>query len=109
MTSSFAKLSSSSESPDVATYKAIRVASQRWFKKIMLHPAARRFDPVKAAKRVGISVQNGALIFDEENDSAVLMDYLLIDYRPDGNRSLKAAFSRPTNSRPSKSSGTRPC
>ncbi len=84
MTNWFANLRSSSESRDVATYKAIRAASQSWFKKIMLHPVARRFDPVKAAKRVGIPVQNGAVIFDEENDSAVLMDYLLIDYRPDG-------------------------
>jgi len=84
MTNGIDKLSGSSDSPDVANYKAIRVASQSWFKKIMRHPDARRFDPVKAAKRVGISVQDGAVIFDEEADAAVLMDYLLIDYRPNG-------------------------
>ncbi len=91
----FDKFRRSAASPDVATYKAIRGAAQTWFKKATAHPAALRFDYVKAAKRVGIAVEEGTLVFNDEIDTAVLMDFFLIDYRPDGKSVVESCLFPP--------------
>lgn len=80
----FNRLRGGADSPDVAAYKAIRSASKSWFSKIMRHPAAQRFDILKAAKKLTLSVQDRTIVFDDETETAVLMDYYLLDYRPDG-------------------------
>lgn len=74
---------STTESPDIATYKALRAASKTWFDKVMQHPASKRFNIVKAARSAGIEVAGNLIVFDEEFESAVLMDHYLFDYRPE--------------------------
>jgi hypothetical protein len=78
-------LHSASADGDLNTYKAIRAASKTWFEKIMRHPARPHFDMVKAARNVGIDVEGNTIIFEDECESAVLMDNLLCDYRPGQN------------------------
>lgn len=72
------------ERSGVATYKALRAAGQSWFPKMMEHPAAKPFNIVKAAKKLTLPVVDNMLVFDDEADSAVLMDFYLFDYRLDG-------------------------
>ncbi len=72
------------DSPDLATYKALRAASKSWVEKLNHHPAADRFDLFKAARKVGITVQNRTCVFDDEVDMAVMMDFYLLNYRPAG-------------------------
>jgi hypothetical protein len=82
MSSWFDKFRPITDSTDVAAYKAIRAAGISWFPKIMAHPASKDFDLVKAAKKVGIPVVDNTIVFDDECETAVLMDYFLFDYRP---------------------------
>jgi len=91
----FDKFRRSAGSPDVATYKAIRTAAQTWFKKSMAHPTALRFDYIKAAKRVGIVVEEGTMVFNDETETAVLMDFFLNDYRPDGKSVVESCTVAP--------------
>ena len=78
----FAKLRRPADSPDVADYKAIRAASKTWFAKIMAHPGSKPFNITQAARKLGLSVKAGPIVFDDESEMAVLMDYYLFDYRP---------------------------
>jgi hypothetical protein len=82
MSSWFDKIRRIADSPDVAAYKTFRAAGKSWFPKIMAHPASKEFDLVKAAKKVGIPVVDNTIVFDDECETAVLMDYFLFDYRP---------------------------
>lgn len=72
----------SPDNSDLATYKALRAASKSWADKLNHHPAADRFDLFKAARKVGISVQDRTFVFDDECEMAVMMDYYLLNYRP---------------------------
>ncbi len=76
------KLRLPADSPEVATYKAIRAASKTWYAKIMAHPGSKPFDINKAAKKLGLSTADGPIVFEDESEMAVLMDYFLFDYRP---------------------------
>lgn len=71
-------------SPEIATYKAIRAAAKSWFPKVMRLPADKRFDIVKAARKLGLPVDGRTLMFDGDGDIAVLTDYHLLDFRPEG-------------------------
>ena len=78
------KLRGAADNPDTAVYKSIRAASKTWFDKIIQHPASKPFDIVKAAKKLALSVQDRTVVFEDENEQAMLMDFYLLDYRPDG-------------------------
>ncbi len=80
----FDKLHGAADSPDTAVYKSIRAASKSWFDKVMRHTASKPFDIVKAAKKLPLSVDGRTIIFDDENEQTMLMDFYLLDYRPDG-------------------------
>ena len=84
MPARFERLRRGADSPDIATYRALRAAGKSWFAKIMRHPANKRFDIVKAAKKLMLSVQGRTIVFEDETDSAILADYYLFDYRPAG-------------------------
>ena len=78
----FDKLHGAADRPEIATYKALRAASKSWFEKIMRHPATKNFEIVKAAKKLTLAVEGRTIIFEDETETAVLMDYYLFDYRP---------------------------
>ncbi|MDO8538845.1 MAG: hypothetical protein Q7S40_00280 [Opitutaceae bacterium] len=94
MPSSFER-SRASESPEVATYRALRAAGSSWVKKIMRHPATKRFDVIKAAKKLTVSVDGRTLVFEDETESSVLMDYFLFDYRPEGKSVVESCVFAP--------------
>lgn len=50
----------------------------------MKHPASKEFDIVRAAKALTLSIQDRTMVFEDESEQAVLMDYYLVDFRPKG-------------------------
>ncbi len=68
--------------PDVATYKSLRAAGQTWFPKVMAHPGTHAFSLQKAARKLGLTIDDRTIVFDDEAEMAVLMDFYLFDYRP---------------------------
>jgi hypothetical protein len=84
MSTWFDKFRSAADSPEIVTYKRIRAAGKSWCSKIMAHPACKHFEIVKAAKKLTLSVEDRTIIFEDEAEQAVLMDYFLFDYCPDG-------------------------
>lgn len=84
MSSLFAKLRGLADSPHTAAYKTARAAAQSWLPKIMRHPASKPFDIVKAARKLTLPVEDRLIVFESETEQALLMDFYLVDYRPDG-------------------------
>lgn len=72
------------DTPDVATYKAIRAAGKTWVDKVLSNPATRPFDIPAAARKIGLSIVDRTIAFDDENEPAILMDYFLFDFKPQG-------------------------
>ena len=95
MLSSFRPSSDSADTPEVATYKALRSASKSWAEKLSQHPASKSFDLLKAARKLGISVEDRTIIFEAEFEMAVMMDHYLLDYRPDGKSLAESATFAP--------------
>ncbi|MGH8017418.1 MAG: hypothetical protein ACREIA_03880 [Opitutaceae bacterium] len=84
MSSWLDRLHDARETPHVAAYKEVRAASQSWFKKIMQQPAWEAANLHRAAKKLGLPVHDRTIVFDDENDTALLMDYFLLEYRQGG-------------------------
>jgi hypothetical protein len=79
----FFKRSAPAPTDELALYKDIREASRSWFPKVMNHPATQPFSIFKAARKLGLPISDRTIIFDDELEQAMLMDYYLFDYRPD--------------------------
>lgn len=90
MPSWFDKLRGVTDSPDTAAYKTARAASKSWFTKIMAHPASKPFNIVKAARKLTLPVEDRTIIFEGETEQALLMDFYLLDYRPEGTSVLES-------------------
>lgn len=84
------KLSGVTGSPHLVTYQTVRAATRSWFPKIMEHPASKSFDLVKAARKLTLPVEDNAIIFEGETEQALLMDFFLVDYRPNGKSVLES-------------------
>jgi hypothetical protein len=74
----------SADTSEISAYRALREASKSWFDKIMAHPGSKRFDMLKAGRKLGAPMHGRTFIFEDETEMAVLTDYYLFDYRPDG-------------------------
>lgn len=78
------KLRGTAGSSLTADYQTVRAASKSWFPKIMAHPASQPFNMIKAARKLTLPVEDRTIIFEGETEQALLMDFYLFDYRPDG-------------------------
>lgn len=78
------KLSGAAGSSVTAIYQTVRAASKSWFPKIMAHPSSKPYNIVKAARKLTLPVEDRTIIFEGETEQALLMDFYLFDYRPDG-------------------------
>jgi hypothetical protein len=73
--------------PDaVDHYKRLRAAARGLSSKIHDATCSLDFDTIKAAKKLTIPVRERTLIFDNESDTAALMDFYLHEFRSGGRR-----------------------
>lgn len=89
------KLRGAADSPETAAYKAARAASKSWFPKVMQHPASKPFDIVKAARKLTLPLEGRTIVFEGETEQALLMDFYLVDYRPDGKSIIECCTFAP--------------
>lgn len=82
-------------SPQVATYQTLRAASKSWCSKVMDHPASKPFNIVKAAKKLTLPVEDRTIVFEGEIEQALLFDFYLLDYRPDGKSLVESCAFAP--------------
>ncbi len=95
MPSWFDKLFSRKDSADTTLYRAVRSASNSWFPKVMAHPVSTSFEIVRAAKALKLTVEDRTIVFEDESEQAVLMDYYLVDFRPQGRSLLESCTFAP--------------
>jgi hypothetical protein len=88
--SSFAKKDFPADSPDTLAYRELRASGKTWAAKLLRHPASKPFDILKAARKLGLTVQDRTILFDDQTEMDILHDFYLHDYRPAGKNVIES-------------------